>query len=294
MSPSSNLFRRFKVPGWVLPTLIAIPLIAGANGGGSKPINTSAAREAFRNGDFATMRDELDILIRDLGRDTLRQMYANALLLQSEAAEAEGNTAVSLKFLKRYNNLNERIDASHNRFAVGALVIIIMLVFFIARIISDQEAIMKKNEALSKLLAESTGYKEKEYLDAEDIPDDGPAPDIQAMTSEELYSFLHTEILGKKLFLNPGFGRQTLMDDYSLSKEKIGKAFSAYGTSLPQFINTCRLEYACSLMKRDREMNVTDVASSSGFTTRESFSRSFKQQYALTPSEYRDNLGCAE
>ena len=153
MSGSANTSRRFRLPGWVLPAVIAAFLIAGANGGGSMPLDTSGAREAFIAGDFQTMDRELDILSRDLGRDTLRARYADVLLLRSEAAVARGDTLSGYGYLKRYNALNERIDRSFNRFTMGILAILVMLVVLIIRIISDHEAIMQKNEALTKLLA---------------------------------------------------------------------------------------------------------------------------------------------
>ncbi len=285
-----KVLKGFKLPGWVLPAIIAIPMVASANGGGSQNLDTEIAREAFAVGDYVLMQNELDKLYRDWGRDTLRLRYADALLLQSQAAESLGDQAESLEYLKRYSSLKDTIFDSHNRFAFGVFVIMILLLALIAHIISAQETMLKKNESLSKLLSETMAYKEKESAEQErDEPSTG-WPDIQEMNPEELYLFLSKAITRDKLFLNPNFGRQTLMDDYSLSKERIGKAFSAYGTSLPQFINTCRLEYACSLMKRERAMSVTDVASASGFTTRESFSRSFKQQYALTPTEYKENF----
>lgn len=290
MSGSANTSRRFRLPGWVLPAVIASFLIAGANGGGSMPLDTSGAREAFIAGDFQTMDRELDILTRDLGRDTLRARYADALLLRSEAAVARGDTLSGYGYLKRYNALNERIDRSFNRFTMGILAILVMLVVLIIRIISDHRAIMQKNEALAKLLAGGLNDSDAPTAPLDGAASPAPTPGPKDMEPEELYGFLSRTIRGEKLFLNPGFGRQTLIDSYSLSKESIGKAFSVYGTSLPQFVNTCRLEYACMLIAHDREMNITDIASASGFTTRESFSRSFKQEYALTPTEYRDNL----
>ncbi len=280
---------KFKLPRWLLPVILAMPMLAGANGGGSKNVGTSAAREAFNAGNYELMYSELESLKRNLGPDTLRLKYADALLLQSQAAEAKGDTLASFEFLKRYLTLSNSVEDSHYRFSFGLFVILIALLALVFNIISSREVILRKNESLSKLLAETTAYRENESKEKNDIPEPTP-PDIQDMDPEQLYIFLSKAITSKKLFLNPAFGRQTLMDDYSLSKEKIGRAFSVYGTSLPQFINVCRLDYACSLMKKDHDISVSDVAAASGFTTRESFSRSFKQQYALSPSEYRENL----
>lgn len=123
----------------------------------------------------------------------------------------------------------------------------------------------------------------------QNIPEPVPVS-IPEANSESVFAEISKAILSEKLFLNPNLCRQNLMDRFHLSKEEIGLAFSSYGTSIPAFINSCRLEYAKELLKMQPDMPVSKVAAASGFTTRESFCRSFKKQYSLTPTEFRSGV----
>ena len=103
-------------------------------------------------------------------------------------------------------------------------------------------------------------------------------------------SYIRSVIIRERLYLNPQFDRQAAIDYFHLSKERIGAAF-AQGSEFPtiaDFINRCRLEYARELFITSPEMTIDDIASASGFGTRRTFSRLFKERYSITPTEYRN------
>ncbi len=54
--------------------------------------------------------------------------------------------------------------------------------------------------------------------------------------------------------------------------------------SFPEFINSLRVEYACSLLKKEK--NITQAAYAAGFNSIRSFSRNFKKITHMTPSEF--------
>ena len=68
---------------------------------------------------------------------------------------------------------------------------------------------------------------------------------------------------------------------------KGGEATCHRHQTLSIFINHCRLEYAKELLAVSPEMTIDDIASASGFGTRRTFSRLFKERYSITPTEYR-------
>lgn len=133
----------------------------------------------------------------------------------------------------------------------------------------------------SKRCEASSNSEKQNVVVADTIPD----PNIDPSA---LFLLLSRAIVEEELFLNPLLNRQMLMDRFSVNKERIGKAFASADTSLPVFIRDCRLEYARTLIKQHPEVSLTQVATMSGFTTRESFGRSFKQKYAISPSEYKE------
>lgn len=54
--------------------------------------------------------------------------------------------------------------------------------------------------------------------------------------------------------------------------------------SFPTFINSLRVEHACTLLKKGA--NITDIALSSGFSSVRTFNRTFTEQMGMTPSDY--------
>jgi len=54
-----------------------------------------------------------------------------------------------------------------------------------------------------------------------------------------------------------------------------------------QFLNEVRLEHACNLLQKNRDLSVVEVAAVSGFNNISNFNRQFKAYKKMTPSSYR-------
>ena len=105
----------------------------------------------------------------------------------------------------------------------------------------------------------------------------------------ELFDYLRNLIESEKLYLNPNFERQTLIDRTGLSKERIGAAFAqATGYErLTTLVRELRLDHAVRLLNEQPELTIEQVCQASGFANTVSFNRSFKAKYGMTPSEFR-------
>ena len=116
--------------------------------------------------------------------------------------------------------------------------------------------------------------------------------DCTTITDEQLFLFLRDLIENEKLFLQPDFGRQSLIDRTGLSKERIGAAFSqgSNSVSLPAYVRELRLDYAVSLMNSQPELNVEQVSQASGFTSADTFTRNFRTKYGMTPTTYKQTI----
>ena len=113
--------------------------------------------------------------------------------------------------------------------------------------------------------------------------------DYTTLNDEQLFLCLRDLIENEKLFLQPDFGRQTLISHTGLSKEHIGAAF-AQGSdrnSLPAYVRELRLDYAIRLMNDQPEMNIEQVSQASGFTSADTFTRNFRAKYGMTPTAYK-------
>ena len=64
--------------------------------------------------------------------------------------------------------------------------------------------------------------------------------------------------------------------------------------SLIAFLNDCRLPHAAKLLAERPDLSIADVARESGFPSADTFSRNFRQKYALTPSQFREQQAASE
>ena len=270
-------------------------------------------------GDYDKMLATYDEIDRQAGDDTLNTNYVRQLRGRAEAAEARGQHALSQHYWQRHSALSEAVndqlqaseahdyaaryhayeqqmeiqqreaEASRNLIlAVGAIILALLAAGFAVYYFRQQRIIRKKNRVLVEQMNEAVIYKKRyESQDTPQVPqEDKP---LDAMASDELSKHLRAVILRERLYLSAQFDRQAAIDYFHLSKERIGAAFSQ-GSEFPtiaDFINHCRLEYAKELLAVSPDMTIDDIASASGFSTRRTFSRLFKERYSVTPTEFR-------
>lgn len=105
---------------------------------------------------------------------------------------------------------------------------------------------------------------------------------------EKIEKHLHTTLT----YTNPLITRETLALELGTNRQYLTQAIhDAKGQSFMEYINDFRLEYARCLLFNQPELTVDRVCTMSGFSTRSTFYRLFKQKYGLTPTEIRDLNG---
>ena len=60
------------------------------------------------------------------------------------------------------------------------------------------------------------------------------------------------------------------------------------GLTPNEFILKIKLDEAMSMLKNRPELNVSEISASLGFSSPRYFSKCFKQQYGITPTEYKE------
>ena len=277
-------------------------------------------------GDYDKMLATYDEVTAQMGNDTINLDYAKMLRGRAIAAKAMNNPSVSADYWQRYAELKdllhkqlqeskaheyaaryqlqeerlntEREQAAKKRMGLIAILLGVMLVIvaiFVLLLVQQLRSIREKNAVLTKEITEKIENEEK-YLSsikeqADRQPDTTSVNSLPDSADSELFEQLRRIILEEKLFLDPQFGRQQLMDRLHLSKESIGAAFSkgSQYASLASFVNEMRLIHGAKLLTEHPEMSIADVATASGFGSNVTFSHNFKARYALTPTEFRAN-----
>lgn len=277
-------------------------------------------------GDYDRMNAVYDEMVAAMGADTVNHDYSLMLFNRAKVAGIQGKPALSANYWKRYASLlrklydKERLAAAeesaarfheqeqqyalekeqarHKRdlliqISLSVTAVLISIVAFL--IFYQWRITRRKNALLSKEIAQNIDYKMRYFRmshpeQTAEVKDDKSVPQLSTMSNAELFEFLHVVITGEQLYLNPLFDRQYLMDRFGLSKEHVGAAFSQGSpyASLADYVNECRLSYSTLLLSNRPDLPIAEVASASGFSNASVFTRNFKQQYTMTPTEFRN------
>lgn len=108
---------------------------------------------------------------------------------------------------------------------------------------------------------------------------------------EKLQHFFKDE----KVFLDNDMSLEVLAEKMKLSKHHLTQLFNVYiGENFNQYINKYRISYSCELLQgNEGEMTMEEVAFESGFNSKVSFNRHFKNIMGCTPSDYTKKEGVA-
>lgn len=278
-------------------------------------------------GKYGRMFLIFDEVEKQMGDDTITDEYATILKHRALAADFFGNSQASRSYWQRYSHLDhllaKRLLASRayeyaaryhlqeeqmktererakNRmmhfFAVAGLLLALIATGFVFWLLRQRRATERKNRLLveqiaqvTKLSFENVKLKTENNAAVKDSKKNDEQYDFDAMSDEELFSYISDFIRKEKLYLDPAFERQTIVDKFHVSKNRIGAAFSqgSQYKSLSEFIRDMRLEYACRLLTEQPEMSISDIAATSGFSNITVFGRDFKNKYDVSPSYYR-------
>lgn len=84
-----------------------------------------------------------------------------------------------------------------------------------------------------------------------------------------------------------GFGLEQLSTDLHVSKSTLHRKVKAMTGLTPlEFIRNIKLKYACMMLSR-HDSSIAEVAYATGFSSPKYFTRCFKEEFGLTPSEYQ-------
>jgi signal transduction histidine kinase/DNA-binding response OmpR family regulator/ligand-binding sensor domain-containing protein len=104
---------------------------------------------------------------------------------------------------------------------------------------------------------------------------------------------LDEELVKKALFFveknisNPDYSVDDLSSDIALSRSQLyRKLQSIIGLSPTEFIRSIRLKRAAQLLK-DSQYNISEISDRAGFNTIRYFNRYFKDEFGVTPTQYR-------
>jgi transcriptional regulator GlxA family with amidase domain len=157
-------------------------------------------------------------------------------------------------------------------------------------VMRQKRLISQKNQSLAAQITEAMIYKEKYNNEmARMVATADKTPDVNTLTDEQLFQYINDVIVRDRLFLDSRFDRQTIMERFQLTKERVGSAFAkgSQYAKLTDYTQELRLEYSTQLIADHPEKSISQVASDSGFSSYSYYCKCFRQRFGMTPSEFR-------
>lgn len=103
-----------------------------------------------------------------------------------------------------------------------------------------------------------------------------------------LFDKLESMMTRDKLYLNSDLSRDDFVKLIGVNKTRIGKILQQNtGLNTTGYINKKRLEYAAKLLKANPNYTIPAIAEACGLPNVPTFNRLFRNQYGMTPSEYK-------
>ena len=110
--------------------------------------------------------------------------------------------------------------------------------------------------------------------------------EISSNSLDQEFLIRATDIVEAKL-LNSGFNVEKFCRELSLNRNSVHQKLKfLIGLSASQFIKSVKLKKATTFLA-DERISIVEVSELSGFNNRQAFNKAFKDQFEMTPSEYR-------
>lgn len=222
----------------------------------------------------------------------------NNMLESFNQIEASVHDAMTREQIALYNALQQQMEVERQQAIIAKAnmtvaiigILALLLLAFAVVVIFINRSVRRKNRLLALKIADAIKYK-KMYWEEKKAQAPSVAPDVDTATDEQLFQYINEVIVRERLYLDPRFERQTIMDRFQLTKERVGAIFSK-GSDYPKltnYIQQLRLDYAAKLLVEQPDKNIVQIAADSGFSSSTYFSNCFRQHFGLNPTDFRRN-----
>lgn len=224
--------------------------------------------------------------------DLLRDLYQkndSVSTVRFSKQVAEIQTLYNVDKLKLESEKNKAEIKVMRNILFGAGLFLILLVYIIYVTRRNAKVLRSKNKRLfdqySEIENRNKTIQDLQLVQPRVFQDSSIEPDSYQELMCKLEVYLNTTqeyrkpgLTREELALEIGTNRQYLIEAI---KEKTGKTFNEY-------IYSFRLKYAYDSIVNDKTKSITEILLESGFSTKGTFNRNFKETFGMTPSELRD------
>ena len=237
-------------------------------------------------------------------------MYDQLEILHNQQKQQAAQKLDSIYQLQEKNRLiqqqQEEIRFSNERLWYIGIGLVLLLIFT-SWLIVQQVQIRKKNRFLVQKIQESLTIRQQlfetqqqiqalqEQMETNPQPPTKPAAATSSpeeMTRDrQLFLQIESYVLEEKRFLQPTLTLDDLMLRFLLSKSRLVRLLRQQtGGNLNDWLNQLKLDYSIHLMQEYPQYTIDAIVEESGFQSRRTYYRLFRERYDMTPSEYKRTL----
>ena len=243
----------------------------------------STARADYINFYRTQMQSRLTAAYAALGEQgSMKDVY--------EQIEQSARDVTAREHIARYHALEQQMlrqqAESRSRMmtfvAIASVSGLLVILLFATYLYLQKRRIQQKNRVLVRLIEKKDMEEQKESKETSSL----------FTINSSLFTQIDTAIRSERLYANPTFQRQDACEHFNIRREVLNQLLTDYadGQSFPSYINGIRLSEACRLLSEQPAKTVNAIAEEVGLTPR-NLRRLFVDQYGMTPSEYRTNIG---
>lgn len=186
-----------------------------------------------------------------------------------------------------------RLELKNSR-SVAALfsALALVLAAFVLVVLFNQKKLKEKNRSLYHQITEQKKLLEKS-VPVTAVPAATGLIESASIENNELMESLNTLMRNKQTYTIAGITRKAVADMLGTNETYLFEAIKkCYNLTWSEYLNVLRLDHARDILATPNcDLTIEAVAIDSGFGSRNTFYRLFRERFGLTPVEFR-NFAC--